>query len=213
MSENELLVPVIVLCILAVGAIFTIASLVDVLKQPEDAKFQSGGKGAWVAAILLTGVFGAFFYHAAGRPLPTGTRRVKHLVFIDSRDKVFWCRKCPFATSDRAKARQHGPIALDRMRRPDDRTPDSSVSSGVEESLASESHSATATAPRTPTRITGFELPSELAVASDAPPTPSPKETATGDFKICPDCAEEIRFAARKCRFCGYRYDESRTSV
>jgi hypothetical protein len=25
--------------------------------------------------------------------------------------------------------------------------------------------------------------------------------------KICPDCAEEVLLAARKCRFCGYRFD------
>ena len=25
-------------------------------------------------------------------------------------------------------------------------------------------------------------------------------------FKICPDCAEEVRFAARKCRFCSYLF-------
>lgn len=26
--------------------------------------------------------------------------------------------------------------------------------------------------------------------------------------KTCPDCAEEVLEAARKCRFCGYRFDE-----
>jgi uncharacterized protein UPF0547 len=28
-----------------------------------------------------------------------------------------------------------------------------------------------------------------------------------GDQKICPDCAEPVRAAARVCRFCGYRFD------
>lgn len=28
-----------------------------------------------------------------------------------------------------------------------------------------------------------------------------------GAFKTCPDCAEQVRTAARKCRFCGYRFD------
>jgi len=26
--------------------------------------------------------------------------------------------------------------------------------------------------------------------------------------KVCPDCAETVLVAARKCRFCGYRFDE-----
>ena len=29
----------------------------------------------------------------------------------------------------------------------------------------------------------------------------------SGDTKTCPDCAEPIKRAARKCRFCGYRYE------
>ena len=27
-----------------------------------------------------------------------------------------------------------------------------------------------------------------------------------GEVKICPDCAEEVKAAARVCRFCGYRW-------
>jgi hypothetical protein len=27
------------------------------------------------------------------------------------------------------------------------------------------------------------------------------------DYKVCPDCAERVRAAARVCRFCGYRFD------
>jgi|SRR5581483_3009976 len=29
------------------------------------------------------------------------------------------------------------------------------------------------------------------------------------DVKVCPDCAEKVKAAARVCRFCGYRFDEA----
>jgi hypothetical protein len=38
-----------------------------------------------------------------------------------------------------------------------------------------------------------------------APPIDSIQ--ATADFKTCPDCAEDVRAAARKCRFCGYMFE------
>lgn len=34
-------------------------------------------------------------------------------------------------------------------------------------------------------------------------PTP-----VTQEFKTCPDCAEQVRHAARKCRFCGYMFED-----
>jgi hypothetical protein len=36
------------------------------------------------------------------------------------------------------------------------------------------------------------------------PPSPHAQEP---DVKACPDCAESVRSAARKCRYCGYRFD------
>ena len=60
-------------------------------------------------------------------------------------------------------------------------------------------------------------LDSSLREAVDAPrPRPdvapgyggAPESQADVGFKVCPDCAEEVRAPARKCRFCGFRFDD-----
>lgn len=66
---------------------------------------------------------------------------------------------------------------------------------------ASTSNEAT-TNQRTVSKSLGFE-------AKTAPPNPVPEAPAVAtapEFKTCPDCAEEVRAAARKCRFCGYEF-------
>lgn len=36
----------------------------------------------------------------------------------------------------------------------------------------------------------------------------APQTAADQDAKVCPECAETVKRAARKCRFCGYRFDQ-----
>lgn len=33
------------------------------------------------------------------------------------------------------------------------------------------------------------------------------------EYKQCPDCAEQVLAAARKCRYCGYQFDGKRTAT
>jgi hypothetical protein len=49
--------------------------------------------------------------------------------------------------------------------------------------------------------------PATSVLAEDGPPTPA-MVPMTAEFKRCPDCAEDVRFAARKCRFCGHMFED-----
>jgi len=59
-----------------------------------------------------------------------------------------------------------------------------------------------------------FPAPSDTAFTV-SPPTPpaqvpaSPAQVPVSpDRKVCPECAETVRAAARSCRFCGYHFGE-----
>ena len=58
-----------------------------------------------------------------------------------------------------------------------------------------------------------YEHPSiglRSAVVVTDPDCVSTQQPTTGaQFKTCPECAEEIRLDAVKCRFCGYRYEQA----
>lgn len=52
---------------------------------------------------------------------------------------------------------------------------------------------------------------SGAAPAAPASTGASPPSSGSDGMKTCPDCAEEVRIAARKCRFCGYMFEDART--
>jgi hypothetical protein len=55
--------------------------------------------------------------------------------------------------------------------------------------------------------------PPNIPLVSGARWEASPGPAASTEMKVCPDCAEEVRAAARKCRFCGYRFADSSASA
>lgn len=50
--------------------------------------------------------------------------------------------------------------------------------------------------------------PAAPAAGSTSPDTPwyAEHQAASAEEKVCPDCAESVKAAARKCRFCGYEF-------
>ena len=46
---------------------------------------------------------------------------------------------------------------------------------------------------------------SSVSPSSDAP-WYAEHQTASAEEKVCPDCAESVKAAARKCRFCGFEF-------
>lgn len=85
-----------------------------------------------------------------------------------------------------AVARQHGPHSLPIK-----------VAQHVERGKAS--HAATL----------GFTQPTKATSTTPQrrDTVPPPSAAAAAPHKPCPDCAEEVRAAARKCRFCGHMFD------
>jgi rubredoxin len=53
-------------------------------------------------------------------------------------------------------------------------------------------------------RATGV-APADPASGGPAPST----QVERPDMKTCPDCAELVKVAAKKCRYCGFRFDNS----
>ena len=59
-------------------------------------------------------------------------------------------------------------------------------------------------------RVLALPAPGEDHVAEAGSDSELEPDTPT---KSCPECAETVRRAARKCRFCGWRFEEDRLSA
>lgn len=108
-----------------------------------------------------------------------------HEVRHDPTKDLYWCAeaRCGFESRNIEAARLH-------RREPGDQ-PRSSVTGPVS-THGFDSPKAASSLGGAPNR--------SIANAAHSSPMPD-------TFKTCPDCAEQVREAARKCRFCGYRFD------
>jgi Uncharacterised protein family UPF0547 len=190
--------------------VFWVSTLIECLQVRDDATFQSGSKNSWTVVILLTGVIGAALYRAAGRPRGSfaaperggamgagdpvdGRTSAGHICRKRFLESEWTCSKpgCRFSSSWRSSARTHESEANAReMQQP--RDPEVAVSQTTRVRAVTGSDF-------------GF-VPPERSASPLLPPAAVAAPPPTSAVKSCPDCAEEIRAAARKCRFCGYRF-------
>jgi hypothetical protein len=199
-----------VLVIVGCIAVITIGSLIDVLTMPADARYRSGSKAIWTVAILLTGFFGAVLYLFAGRPQVAERR---HKIYLDKRLNLYWCDSCSFTAKDKKSASLHASIQVGS--RPQvihdvlvDDTEARRPLFSCEGCDFESDDLRVALAHHQGTSLTESDDDADAAPALAMAPPP----TSTG-FKTCPDCAEEVRFAARKCRFCGYLFSDAAASA
>ena len=174
----------VVLGLVAVG--YWSVTLLDVLRVPDDTEFQSGSKSLWVVVLILTGVIGAIIYRLAGQPVyltaipisQVDPDRGHKVYLVDGASYVCAADDCEFESTTLLAAKSH--------------------ESGVQHQQSS------------PVKPPVGQGPSLASVPSKPSPVPdmiSDRAAATPESKTCPDCAEEVRYAARKCRFCGFQFE------
>jgi hypothetical protein len=98
-------------------------------------------------------------------------------------DGYYWCRDCSFESKDVAAIHEHRGVL---------RIGTTAVTNNSDLTY-------------------GLAPPTQPSVASPASSaisrrTPTPQRSEP-EFKTCPDCAEQVRYAARKCRFCGFEFE------
>jgi uncharacterized protein UPF0547 len=132
-----------------------------------------------------------------------------HDVWQRPDDGKYWCRDCSFQTHNVESAQSHRriPFVAPRVSMPTTTTVVSTPNAfGFGSSAANEPR------PAGPGPSDVPAPPTPQAANTSRPAKPNPTEatstSSSAELKTCPDCAEQVRAPARKCRFCGYRFDE-----
>lgn len=163
-----------------------IAGIAEISSTPEDG-FATGTRVTWLLLVIFTGLLGLVVYVLVGKkrtPAITGGHRVAWKMPDDD----YSCQEpgCGFRTASREAGRAHTMATV-------------GAAAGAVEGAAI-----------VPTLVFDANV---AATPPAAGATEIPGPTANPESKICPDCAEEIRAAARKCRFCGYLYPEATSTT
>jgi hypothetical protein len=169
-----------VVVVLAGSLIFAwIVGIAEIAGRPEN-EFATGTRTTWLLLVIFTGIIGLVAY-----------------VFVGKK------REAPALVAPTRAAKYHT-VGWDETRRLwvcSERgcglTFDKETQANLHRKLTG-----TGSVPVAPSR----------SAPPPAPAITSPPEEmtpATPEFKTCPDCAEQVRFAARKCRFCGYMFEDA----
>lgn len=150
---------------------------------------------------MVIGVMGLIVcaYFAEKARVVDGRHRMKKAAFSSLRYCAY--RGCHFRTRDVLRAEEHSELRGTVKRHDEENNADR------ERQIAHTAATAgSLPVPQAPA-LSGFEPPAQRIVRRS---TVSPASDLP-NFQDCPDCAELVRAAARKCRFCGYLFAPAAT--
>jgi Uncharacterised protein family UPF0547 len=171
-----------------------IVGIAQIAGTPEEG-FATGTRTTWLLLVIFTGLIGLVAYVLVGRNRGSWASN-RHRVLIDPSDNMYWCTDCDFASYEMKDVRAHGISSL------------SPITRGRRPTL--EGEDASSSPPAMP--LGEDAVGSGETVTSPDQDTEASGRTSTApipETKTCPDCAEEVRPAARKCRFCGYMFEDA----